>query len=267
MCHQVSTHSCSFLQYPNQTKSLWNWARDGFFQKDDVQVDTDTERERELYLAGGVQKGWQPVAQSPEKQTSSHEWSQWWPYLAAVEAAVAFVAGPVLLSRRSFFLLHHHSCHQFSSHSLISPFLVHPATADKQKKRSEHFVSHQRKEGSKQPTSSYTGKCTGKKERRAKNPENQLGRDQRVELQEWRHWGKHCSTTAIACTPMPSWVPAAAAAAASSSSPAAAAAVVADVGGDWLALPPPGGWKHRPPPLPPKGSAALPSSLSLVPWF
>jgi hypothetical protein len=176
----------------------------------------ERERERELYLAGGVQKGWQPVAQSPEKQTSSHEWSQWWPYLAAVEAAVAFVAGPLLLSRRSFFLLHHHSCHQFSSHSLISPFLVHP------------------------------------------------GRDQRVELQAWRHWGKHCSTTAIACTPMPSWVPAAAA---SSSSPAAAAAVVADVGGDWLALPPPGGWRHRPSPLPPKGSAALPSSLSLVPWF
>ncbi len=25
MCHQVSTHSCLFLQYPNQTKSLWNW--------------------------------------------------------------------------------------------------------------------------------------------------------------------------------------------------------------------------------------------------
>jgi hypothetical protein len=121
-----------------------------------------------------------------------------------------------------------------------------------------------RKRASKQPTSSYTGKCTGKKERRAKNPENQPGRDQRVELQEWRHWGKHCSTTAIACTPMPSWVPVAAA---SSSSPAAAAAVVADVGGDWLALPPPGGWRHRPPPLPPKGSAALPSSLSLVPWF
>ncbi len=76
-----------------------------------IERERERERERELYLAGGVRKGWQPVAQSPEKQTSSHEWSQWWPYLAAVEADVAFVAGPVLLSRRSFFLLHHHSCH------------------------------------------------------------------------------------------------------------------------------------------------------------
>jgi len=107
--------------------------------------------------------------------------------LAAVEAAVAFVAGPVLLSR-SFLLLHHHSCHQFSSHSLISPFLVHPATADKQTKVCILSVTKGRKEGrkqaSKRPTSFYTGKCTGKKERRAKNPENQPGRDQRVELQE-----------------------------------------------------------------------------------
>jgi hypothetical protein len=65
-------------------------------------------------------------------------------------------------------LLHHHSCHQFSSHSLISPFLVHPATADKQKKEVCILsVTKGRKEAS-NPHLPTQKKCTGKKERRAK---------------------------------------------------------------------------------------------------